>query len=788
MKNCLILGILFVAPALGANCGGVTACVCGDSITSNYTMSGNLTCTYSQNGAAGLTMPTNNVIFDMAGFTIDGNNSNGGAQPIIPYGSNTTVQPKLSNTGLTINGSGITVTSTSSGAVIKGFKIGVSTGGGSNLTLTLTNILIQSPGLTGLSVSGGIGHVITNPTIDGALGYSLKMNGGGAITGGSITHSKSDVQVTQGCAVTVTSASAVTITSLSITDSMSYAICQSVNTVTWSGITLARSKKGVFQDDANGYSGWDTASTSDGAPLRVYVATSGQTYDYAGATIGAIYCGGGCASNIWKSAVLLGPLVSTSCTSCTVQGITATSISSGALAGEITLTGAGATVTGNTIANCLSAFGISATAASVTISSNTISHCQTATSLGSTGTVSSNTFRFNRTNGLFSTGLTLTNNISAFESDLWSGLSDGTFPKPVAFTDTRSSSSVGVPISFSFDLNTFAGAACPTCTWTAATYPTETVSASLTGNTVSGTFTPSRAGTYSLLVTRADSGGNTWKRNYIYLVGSIASTATQYFLLEGESPRVTNGAGMDAMPSSTTNAGTLAYAYCSGWWQLSPIEYPLYPLAYLTGVTASLYYTNQASGGLPPQFMWERNARYENDNNLNGLGPVALVLYSQANDTAKNVFATGTAAFTPNTVMDSPNSWNSLGIYLAGDADALTSFPVLISNFGGNISSYTTTASHATATPVRSVSSADVPVLSATSLGVVVDNSTGSAASQTLAIGGFYANSRYSVRVDGAEQSQTTTASDGYGSFTVSIPVGVHTVSLALIVPGRFLV
>ncbi|MBU1036906.1 right-handed parallel beta-helix repeat-containing protein [Patescibacteria group bacterium] len=71
-----IFGVLFfpgIKKAQAANCGGVTVCACGDTVTSNYTLTADLSCT-----GTGLTIGADSITIDGAGFTISGNDTGTG--------------------------------------------------------------------------------------------------------------------------------------------------------------------------------------------------------------------------------------------------------------------------------------------------------------------------------------------------------------------------------------------------------------------------------------------------------------------------------------------------------------------------------------------------------------------------------------------------------------------------------------------------------------------------------------------------------------------------------------
>jgi hypothetical protein len=64
--------VLFPIYAWGANCGGATPCACGDTITSSYTLTADLTCADS---AIALAFGANDVTLDLSGHTIRGDDS-----------------------------------------------------------------------------------------------------------------------------------------------------------------------------------------------------------------------------------------------------------------------------------------------------------------------------------------------------------------------------------------------------------------------------------------------------------------------------------------------------------------------------------------------------------------------------------------------------------------------------------------------------------------------------------------------------------------------------------------
>jgi hypothetical protein len=73
LKYLVFLFLLIPSVAFSANCGGATVCACGDTVTSSYTLSGDLNCT---NAGPILTIGADGITLDLGGFTIDGDDTN----------------------------------------------------------------------------------------------------------------------------------------------------------------------------------------------------------------------------------------------------------------------------------------------------------------------------------------------------------------------------------------------------------------------------------------------------------------------------------------------------------------------------------------------------------------------------------------------------------------------------------------------------------------------------------------------------------------------------------------
>jgi hypothetical protein len=88
--------------------------------------------------------------------------------------------------------------------------------------------------------------------------------------------------------------------------------------------------------------------------------------------------------------------------------------------------------------------------------------------------------------------------------------------KMLSFADSDPGiKTVNSPISFIIIAKNPDGTACSDCT-AITTFPSELVSKSDNNGVVTGSFTPSKSGTYSVTVAVTDSGSNITKRNYSF--------------------------------------------------------------------------------------------------------------------------------------------------------------------------------------------------------------------------------------------------------------------------------
>ncbi len=203
---------------------------------------------------------------------------------------------------------------------------------------------------------------------------------------------------------------------------------------------------------------------------------------------------------------------------------------------------------------------------------------------------------------------------------------DGAISKMITWNEISRLLSKGDTVNFSFAMNDFYGAACPGCTYTATTYPTETVTDSAVGNNVTGSFVVNNSGTYSLEITITDTQGNYFKKNYMFLVDPTGSQTTRYYF----TPDLTyhaQGAGTDAKALRLTAPIADAEWQCDKWIGNSVDEIPDYPLAVVDRVDYEVWYvdyprpmTAAPGSGDPGVFGFDKLAGYDFNYDLPAAG------------------------------------------------------------------------------------------------------------------------------------------------------------------------
>ena len=181
----IFLGLVleFGAPerVWSANCGGAVTCNCGDTVTSNYTLSASLSCA-NTSGSRGLKIGATNVTLNCNGYSISGNTTSpafdsygveftSGSSTLTnctveKFGRGVRISSKnnvtVSNSTLTNNGSGsqgygIDLVGTSTGATIQDNSVTNNKDEGIHISSTLatsTSHLIDGNTVTGNTLEG----------------------------------------------------------------------------------------------------------------------------------------------------------------------------------------------------------------------------------------------------------------------------------------------------------------------------------------------------------------------------------------------------------------------------------------------------------------------------------------------------------------------------------------------------------------------------------------------------------------------------------------------------------
>ena len=119
--------------------------------------------------------------------------------------------------------------------------------------------------------------------------------------------------------------------------------------------------------------------------------------------------------------------------------------------------------------------------------------------------------------------------------------------------------------------------------------PTEPMSISKYGNTITGSFTVKKSGIYSLVVEIKDMNNNIVKNKWTFFVNLIGSATVRYYF-RGVEPTHGQPAGSDAKSMLFTPPSEEESWNCSYWVQNSPDEIPENPISILTGVDINCWY------------------------------------------------------------------------------------------------------------------------------------------------------------------------------------------------------
>ncbi|MFA5878035.1 MAG: right-handed parallel beta-helix repeat-containing protein [Candidatus Staskawiczbacteria bacterium] len=522
----------------------------------------------------------------------------------------------------------------------------------------------------------------------------------------------------------------------------------------------------------------DTTNLVEGKPIlflkeisnKVYSgaqADVGMGYEYVG-DIGMFWCIS--CDNVTLKNATLSPynesgIYFSDTTNSTIQNVVVASNITGIYIGE---TSTGNTITDNIVQR--NTTGIAVYSASTVISNNIIDS-------------NKNAVLFSNVSGTF-TGNSVLNNRSEFDelSVLANTYASNNFlhnmsSEMISIDDTEDvrAKSVGDVVNFDFSMFNITGTACSDCSVAVTTDPVES---SLTFNKVSsrvtGSFTVSKKGIYSLIFTVTDNQANpnTTKRRIIFLVtdaSSPAASQTTKYYLRGINPTHAQTPGPDSKSFSLSPSVTTEIWSCGVWIQNTIDEIPLYPFAQLLSVGTYGWYKQSAGSGA--YIGMERYGDYSSLVDM--VGPVNVDVVAEYTEISQN--------FTNvNWGMDYPASWYWLALKLNGLSVYWATFPV-----GNTVdeSSYANFTYSYTITPtIKSISNDDINILSATyssttgqyslSLDGTIDSLLSGTGSSNIVLGN--ASNRFTRPFSGYT---TTINSDGTATLQATGITGVTNVS-----------
>jgi len=288
----------------------------------------------------------------------------------------------------------------------------------------------------------------------------------------------------------------------------------------------------------------------------------------------------------------------------------------------------------------------------------------------------------------------------------------------LTFSEVARTKNLNDSVSFNVSMFTANGASCSNCTYTVTTSPSETVISSKAGNNITGSFTVTKYGVYSLIFTITDSNNNVTTKNFLFFVNATGSKTTTYYL-RGTLPTHGQPAANDSKSLLLTAPTSTETWNCFGFIQNSPDQMPDYPLASLSGINVYSWYKLDIAGYIGV----ERFFTYGNTVDKSSAVPIA------SNFTWVNKNFTGL-----NWAMDYPQSWYWPSLKLNGGApiwQTITSQP----SYADFTYSYTTNPA------IKSISNNNIIVLSAAAsssqnndVSIVLKNPLSQAASTTLTL------------------------------------------------------
>ena len=205
---------------------------------------------------------------------------------------------------------------------------------------------------------------------------------------------------------------------------------------------------------------------------------------------------------------------------------------------------------------------------------------------GSSASVSGNTFLFNYQDMINGKNVNFVNNLSLHNIN----------NRMINFSmEPGNVLRLGDTASFTFKLEDGANNDCPACAYSLATSPSETITSALNGNTITGSFIPSKPGIYSLQISVSDGNENIGKRNFLFYVDSsvtsdLATAKTTYFIRPDIDATHGQFKGLDARSMLLGAPTKTSFERCSQWVISSVDELPDYPFGTINEETVVFWH------------------------------------------------------------------------------------------------------------------------------------------------------------------------------------------------------
>ena len=255
--------------------------------------------------------------------------------------------------------------------------------------------------------------------------------------------------------------------------------------------------------------------------------------------------------------------------------------------------------------------------------------------------------------------------------------------------------SVGNQIDFNFTMKTIDNIDCTACVYEIILSPLESnIQHSKSGALVTGSFTPTRKGIYSMRINVTDSDGNSEIRKYVYLIDATSSSTIDYYFRH-----VLATHGQSTNYGSDHDAGSLLFdppisdefVWCGEYVGLSIDELPIYLFGSLKKINYSIWYKTDSGGYTGVQ-------RY-NDVTTDVDKSIDIVATAKTFDTFD---------FSVDWANDYSTTWYYITVKLKG------SYPYIYSN-ATHPSYANITYNYSTTPALKSISNEDIQLLSATS-------------------------------------------------------------------------